>query len=672
MNHLAHEPSPYLRQHADNPVDWYPWGEEALARARREGRPIIVSIGYSTCHWCHVMARESFEDAEVAAFMNEHFVNIKVDREERPDLDALYMAACEAITGRGGWPLNVFLTPEGKPFYAGTYFPPEPGQRMLSWMQALQFAAYNFYENRRAVEQEAEKILGRMERREHAGPPESADSLFSRQSVESMMDGLRKQFDTVEGGFGKGAKFPNAMALELLVQYAWQFSDEEAGAHALATVNRMIQGGLHDFVGGGFSRYTVDRQWRVPHFEKMLYDNAQIARLLALLYKWTKNPGFREALDRTLAFLEAELRHPDGGFCSALDAESEGEEGRFYTWDYGEITDLLPAEPHWFCAYFNIRPEGNREGRNILYASESVGQFAARHGLGRDEVKAYLDGCRAALAPIRARRPRPRRDEKVLLPWNALACSAYALACGATGETRYLTTAEQLLDFLLRHFKMPGGGLRHLYQQEIPAFLDGYAFLIGAMLEVHAVSQRHELLGQAGDLLEEALLRFRDEQGLLFYYSQEKETILRRKPLQEEDMPSPNAVMASNLLRLGAFLDRRQWQELARAMLLAVGGRLCETPLPYASWGGLLLAEYAGIPEIAIAGPGAMEKAREANAAFLGPCLLMATDTPNDAYPLLAHRWKPGETLIYLCRDYACQSPVRTMEEVVQEMEREK
>ena len=666
MNHLAQEPSPYLRQHADNPVDWYPWGEEALARARREDRPILVSIGYSTCHWCHVMARESFQDEEVAAYMNSHFINIKIDREERPDLDALYMAACEAITGRGGWPLNVFLTPQGKPFFAGTYFPPEPGQRLQSWMQALQYAAYNFYENRRAVEQEAEKILGRMERRERAPAVSSAEGLLARQSVTKAMENLQQQFDKEQGGFGQGAKFPNTMALEFLLQYAWQTSSLPIYSHVLSTVARMLQGGLHDHLGGGFARYTVDRDWRAPHFEKMLYDNALIARLLAALYKWTKKAEYREAMEQTLAFLDEELHHPDGGYCAALDAESEGEEGRFYTWAYQEIINLLPEEPHWFCDYFNIRPEGNWEGRNILYATERLDQFAGRKGVLPEEIKAYFSRCREALVQARSQRARPQRDENILLSWNALACAAFAQAYGATGAPHYLERAEQLLQFLLSHFRAPEGGLRHLYGRDIPAFLDGYAYLIEAMLEVHAVSQRHELLSQAAELLEEARERFVDEQGVFFYFNSDAsgETILRRKPLHEEDLPSPNAVMAANLQRLGILLGKREWQEQARVMLLGAGGRLLESPLPHASWGTLLIAETYGLLEIAIVGPQAMEKHREAAAAFFGPHVLIATNAPNDQYPLLSHRWKADDTLIYVCQDYACRRPVREVEEV--------
>ncbi|MCB0570127.1 MAG: thioredoxin domain-containing protein, partial [Phaeodactylibacter sp.] len=501
--------------------------------------------------------------------------------------------------------------------------------------------------------------------RERAILTTDAEGLVSVHAVEKMMGALQQQYDSQEGGFGHGAKFPNTMALELLLQYAWQAPSPEAYGQVKETVARLLQGGLHDVIGGGFARYTVDRQWRVPHFEKMLYDNALIARLLASLYKWPKAPALLEALEGALGFLEAELSHPDGGYCAGLDADTEGVEGRFYTWGYEELTSLLPDEPHWFFAYYNVSPEGNREGRNILYATAHIEAFASRLGQPADEVKTYLDNCRNTLAAARARRARPGRDEQVLLSWNALVVTAYAQAYGATGAPVYLEKAEQLLSFLDGHFRMADGGLRHIYLRDIPAFLDDYAYLIEAYIAVHAVSQRHELLEQAAVMVEETIRRFRTEQDVLFYYSQQSETILRHSPLYEEDMPAPNAVMAANMKRLGIMLGRRDWQEQAALMLNAAGSRLLETPLALASWGSLLLAEAYGMPEIAIVGPQARKTTLEANATFLGPHILMASDVPDETYPLLAHRWNEKDTLIYICRDYACQRPVKDVEEMV-------
>jgi len=667
MNRLKDEKSPYLQQHADNPVDWHPWGEAALQRARREDKPILLSIGYSTCHWCHVMALESFEDKEVAAYMNGHFINIKVDREERPDLDALYMAACEAIAGKGGWPLNLFLTPQGRPYYAGTYFPPEPGQRLQSWMQALQFAAYNFYQNRRAVEQEAEKVLERMERRERLSPPPQRESLFSTEAAGRVFESLQQQFDTECGGFGRGAKFPNTMALEFLMHYAWHTSSLPAFRHLLLSLDAMLMSGLRGHQEGGFARYTVDRQWRRPHFEKMLYDNALIARLLADIYKWTKKGKYRAAMLEALSFLETYLGRPGGGFYAALDAGPAGEEGRYYTWAYDEVQQLLGEEGGWFCEYYNLSREGNWPGGNIPYATQTLESYAREKGIKPADMEGFLKRCWQKLKAARAQMPRPRHDEKVILPWNALAVTAFAQAYSATGSRRLLEAAEQSLGFLLAHFQQAGGSLRHIYGQDIPAFLDGYAYLAGALLAVHAVSWRPGLLHTAGTIVEKAQELFWDDSAGLFHYTAkgQGEGPLRQLPVREEDMPSPNAAMASNLMQLGLLLGRQEWQEQSRRMTLAAGNRLLKEPLPHASWGTLLLGEAFGWLEIAIAGPQAMEKAKEAAAAFFGLHVLIATDTPNDGYPLLATRWPPdGQTLIYVCKDYACRQPVKEVEEI--------
>ncbi|MCB9289698.1 MAG: thioredoxin domain-containing protein [Lewinellaceae bacterium] len=667
MNQLKNENSPYLRQHADNPVNWQPWGVAVLERARKEDKPILLSIGYSTCHWCHVMARESFEDDEVAAYMNDHFINIKVDREERPDLDALYMAACEAITGKGGWPLNVFLTPQGRPYFAGTYFPPQPGQRIQSWMQALQYAAYNFYENRRAVEREAEKVLARMERRERITPLPVGSKLFSTETVNQLFDTLRQQFDTSYGGFGQGAKFPNTMALEFLMHYAWHTSSLPAFHQLLLSLDAMLRGGIRGHLEGGFARYTTDRQWRIPHFEKMLYDNALIARLLADIYKWTKKGKYRSALLETLSFLEGYLGRPEGGFYAALDAESGGQEGGYYTWNHNEVAELLGAEAGWFIEYYNISKEGNWEGRNIPYATQSIKEFAQSKGIGLADMEGFLKRCWQKLKVKQIQRPRPRHDKKLILPWNALAVTAYARAYGATSNRQFLNVAGQTMAFILDHGRKQDGTLLHLCRRNIPAFLDGYAYLAEALLELHSVTQQPGWLATAEELMEKARELFWEESAGLFYYSATKNTggPLRQLPVREEDMPNPNAVMASNLQRLGLLLDKPEWQELSRRMLLAAGNLLLESPLPYARWATLLTAEVYGRLEIAIVGPQAGEKVREANSEFLGHHVLMSSEKPDDSHPLLAHRWPAdGQTLIYVCKDYACRQPVKEVEEI--------
>jgi len=666
MNQLQRARSPYLRQHAHHPVNWQPWGEQALSQARRQDRPILLSIGYSSCHWCHVMARESFEDEAVAAFMNEHFVNIKIDREERPDLDRYYMAACEAITGNGGWPLQVFLTPEGRPFHAGTYFPPESDNRKPSWMDTLQLAAYNFYHNRRAVEAEASKVEERMARRERP-PRKLADGDWSSATAEFVQRQLAKQYDSKHFGFGSGAKFPNTMALEWLLYYAWYTSDLPAMQHLEKTVEQLLLGGMRDHLGGGFARYTVDPKWRVPHFEKMLYDNALIVQMLGKLYRWRRAPIYAQAIRQTLDFMRDAWQAPNGGFYAALDAETEGEEGRYYTWSYEQIVELLENEPGWFCDYYSVLPKGNWAGRNTLYAEEPLASYAARKGVDQAEVEAYLRRSRERLLAERQNRVPPARDEKQLLPWNALAAQAFLEGYAALGDGDDLAVAEGILQFIEREIVRKDRPLRHQAGAGQPAFLDGYAYYIAALLDGHQILQRHAWLSKAAEMLAQAEEQFGRRQSPLFCYTSRylKDTPMRRLPISEEDMPSANAVMAANYQRLGLLLGRSAWRQRSEAMLKAALPKLMDQPLPHASWGKLLLGQAFGWLEIAIVGGEALQKTREANAAFLGLHVLIANQESSEAYPLLTRPGLPGRTPIYVCRNFICQQPVEKVADIL-------
>ena len=666
MNQLAQATSPYLQQHAQQPVHWRCWGEEALAEAKRQDKPILLSIGYSTCHWCHVMARESFEDEAIAAFMNEHFVNIKVDREERPDLDRHYMQACEAIAGSGGWPLQVFLTPGLRPYHAGTYFPPNATGRQPSWMDTLKFAAYNFYQNRRAVEQEASKIEERIARRERPRRP-LAKGDFSNATAEYIQQGIAKQFDRQHYGFGSGTKFPNTMALEWLLYYAWYTSDLEACRHLERSVERMLLGGLHDHLGGGFARYTIDPAWRVPHFEKMLYDNALIARLLGKLYRWRRKPEYAAALRSTLDFMQEQWQAPNGGFFSALDAETEGQEGLYYTWDYDTVTELLDAEPGWFCAYFHILPEGNWEGRNVLYATETAGDFARRFGVSEDEVSSYLKEARAQLLQHRQSRPAPNTDTKQLLSWNALTARAFLEGYAALGDCSYLSTAEAILQFIEAELRGAEGFLQHQLGQQQHAFLDGYAYYIAALLDAHRLLQDHSLLQRAARATEQAEKLFGKRQTPLLFYAPRSlaDSPVQAMLISEEDTPSANAIMATNYQKLGLLLGRQDWLQRSAAMLQAALPRLMDQPLPHASWGQLLLGQAYHWLEIAIVGEAAHRKAISANGMFLGLHVLIADRESRDAYPLLAGRAQAGKTPIYVCRNFACQQPVDEVKDIL-------
>ncbi len=672
MNRLRAESSPYLRQHAANPVDWYPWGEEALGRARRENKPILLSIGYSTCHWCHVMARESFADPEAAALMNEYFINIKVDREDRPDLDQLYMDACEVLTGTGGWPLNVFLTPDLRPFYAGTYFPPQPGYRRQSWLQALEYAAYNFYENREAVDRQADRVMHALEtseRRIAAALPETKgpDHAFSTAFADELYQSLIRKFDPEQGGFNQAPKFPNTMALEFLLHYAWHTGRGEPREQALFSLRQMLRGGIYDQLGGGLCRYATDREWLAPHFEKMLYDNALLIQLLADAYRLTRDEEFREKLLHAIAFVERELTSPQGGFYAALDAETEGEEGKFYTWTLAEWRALLGKDAEWSAGFFGLTPEGNWEnGNNVLHQTDSIAAFAESRGEDQAKLRERLAAVRETLFAARSQRTYPHRDEKMVLGWNALMVTAYAKAFSALGEQHYREKAIRHLGFLLDTFREPDG--RRLHHRcvdgkaGIPAYLNDYAFLIDALLAVYAITFDADYLDTAGRLTEYALAHYYDPSAGLFFFSAQEQTelVLRRKEVYDNDMPSGNATMLRNLQRLGLLLGREAWRSQAAAGLRVMRESLRDDPFPLAHWATVVLAEIFGIPEIAVVGPQAHEQAAAIRSEFLPSHVIMAAPEADETYPLLAHRNAGDDTFIYLCRDYACQRPVTT------------
>ncbi len=666
MNRLQHETSPYLRQHADNPVDWYPWGEEALARARAEDRPVLVSIGYSTCHWCHVMERESFEDEDIAAYMNMYFISIKVDREERPDLDHLFMEACEILTGRGGWPLHVFLTPDGRPFFAGTYFPPEPGLRHMSWSQALQYVVYNFHENRRAVERQADRIRSQLQGRIRVSAPVSAPAGILPEKV---VEDILKKLDEEEGGFGQAPKFPNTMALTFLLNYSWYQDEEAIRRQVFFSLDKMIDGGIFDQLGGGLARYAVDRRWLVPHFEKMLYDNALLVRLLSGAFQLTGRVHYREAIVDTLSFLERELAAPAGGFFAALDADSEGEEGHFYVWQPSEIEAVLGADAEWFKAFYGVRSEGNWEGTNILWRPYPLAEFAASRGQDPGAFRSRLEEARRRLWEAREQRVHPGRDEQVITGWNALMATAYLHAYRALGDDRYQSAARNLLKFLT---EADTDRLPHLWvagKARQPAFLDDFAFLIEALLEAYAVTFDEHWLRQALKLTDRVITRFRDpEDGLFFFAPPGEEHLLRRKELADSDMPSGNAVMAANLQALGLLTGREDLRKMADGMLHIMTEALRTDPFPLASWASNLLAADQGWPEIAVLGPQARSIGQQVNRLFLPQRVLVAATEPSEEIPLLAGKEIKEETYIYLCRDYACQRPVKTIDELNEQL----
>jgi uncharacterized protein len=627
-NALAQETSPYLLQHRDNPVDWHPWGEDALAEARERDVPLLVSIGYSACHWCHVMERESFEDAETAALMNERFVNVKVDREEHPDVDALYMEAVQAMTGQGGWPLNVFVTPGQVPFYGGTYFPPEPRQGMPSWRQVLGAVADAWEQRRESIEQQSEQIV---ERLRGAARLRASDHPITTATIETAVARLRDLYDPIRGGWGAAPKFPAASAIELLLRV-----DEPD--MALETLRHMAAGGIHDQVGGGFHRYSVDAAWRVPHFEKMLYDNALLAR--AYLHGWqvSGEDRMREVAEGTLDWALREMRGPEGSFYSALDADSEGEEGRFYTWTTDELSGL-DVETFPF------------EGRKILVGSVSP------------EV-------RARLLEVRSRRVRPGTDDKRLTSWNALMIAALADAGAVLERDDYLDAARTAADFLLSTMRDADGGLLRTSSggpAKLPGLLSDHAFLLEALLTLYEATFEERWFVAARELAGSLIDRFADRDNGGFWSTPPDHGLLaRRKDLEDTPIPAGGSSAAFGLLRLAALTGDNDLAEPALGMLALLTDAAPRFPTAF---GHLLQAvdfHLAPTLEVALVGDD-LEPLERAVRSRLRPHLVLAggPDGSETAVPLLVGRTPVGGSpAAYVCENFSCRTPVTDPDEL--------
>ncbi len=675
MNRLQHETSPYLLQHANNPVEWYAWKEEAFEKAKREDKPILVSIGYSTCHWCHVMERESFENEAVAAYMNEHFVNIKVDREERPDVDQIYMEVCQIINGSGGWPLNCFLLPDGSPFFAGTYYPPQQVHNRPSWTQLLAYMHQAYTERREEVVKQSQQLMDAIKRSDSLFLKEdwigvSEEALFTREGAEKVFEALKAQFDTKYGGFGGAPKFPAAMALNYLLDFYHLTGVSGAKDHLEYSMKAMIRGGLYDHLGGGFARYATDRKWLVPHFEKMLYDNALLVGLLSDVYRQFGDPVYETAIRSTLAWVEREMTSPEGGFYAALDADSEGEEGKFYVWSKSAVEQQLePDTADLFCKYYNLREEGNWEGTNILYCTQSEEAFAESEGLAYEEVKARLSDARLRLFAARNKRVRPGLDDKVLLGWNALMSTAYAKAYAALGEPSYLAAAERNLDFLLEKMAAADApALMHTYkagQAQYMANLGDYAFVIEAMLAVYQLNFDTKWLERSAALTDYLLENYLDTADNLFYFTAEDQSDIpiRRKDLYDSATPSGNSTMVHNLHRLSIFYGREDYARLSVDMLRGIKSSVEKYPLSFARWASAMLFRSYPFYEIAVVGQQAEARAQHLGRAYFPNTVVMAAISEDEHWPLLAGKSVGGDTNIFVCQEYACQRPVKTVEE---------
>ena len=668
-NQLINETSPYLLQHAHNPVNWFPWGEEALQAAKESNKPILISIGYSACHWCHVMERESFEDEATAALMNELFINIKIDREERPDLDHIYMDAVQAMTGSGGWPLNVFLTPDAKPFYGGTYFPPVKAFNRPSWKETLQSVSDTFRLKRNEVDAQAENLTSHLLQSNDFGiQPGVKEEIFLPEQTETIAENLIAAGDREWGGFGKAPKFPQTFSIQYLLRHHYLTGDQPSLDLALLSLDKMIDGGIYDQLGGGFARYSTDAAWLAPHFEKMLYDNALLLMVLSEAYQLTHKQRYREVIGDTIGFIEKELMAADQvpgpvAFYSALDADSEGIEGKFYVWSLQEIHEILDSDAEVFSKYYDVSEHGNWEHTNILRVLKSHETFAADNKIDVTALNEILNKARQKLLFHRAKRIRPQLDDKILLGWNALMNTACSKAFAATGEKRFKELAVSNMDFMLTKFAT--GKEQQFYhtwkegKAKYPAFLDDYAYLIQALLQLQEITGDSQWLVKATNITRFVIEHFSEDSTGFFYYTTDyqKDVIVRKKELYDGAVPSGNAMMAYNLYHLSILTANKEWGDRARTMVGSLGKVIIKYPTSFGYWASLLEEMTRGTNEIVIGGKQSGKLHEEVLKEYIPNRVLMMTETGDPGFPLLEGRAaeKPS---VYLCRNYTCQQPV--------------
>jgi len=661
-NRLAAESSPYLLQHAANPVDWWPWGDEAFAEARRLDRPVLLSVGYSACHWCHVMAHESFEDDTIAALMNELFVNIKVDREERPDVDSVYMQAVQAMTGSGGWPMTVFLTPQAVPYFGGTYFPPADRGGMRGFPYVLRAAAEAYHTRKDAVAQAGEQLRQALTPpRLHAGDEPTVEQVDQAARV------LAEQTDRRHGGFGGAPKFPHAAAVDLLLRRHRASGDASLLDAALITLDRMARGGIHDHVGGGFHRYSVDGQWAVPHFEKMLYDNAQLAPVYLHAYQITGDAQWRRVCEDILDYVLREMRLDGGGFASTQDADSEGEEGRFFAWTPQQLRDALPDDDDAALAarVFGVTDAGNFEhGSTVLSIPYPLEQVATALDVAADELHARLTRVRARLYEVREQRVHPGRDDKVVTSWNALMLGAFAEAGAALDRSDYVQAARDCAAFLLEQASRDGTLLRTWKDgaAKIPAFLEDHAFFSDALLTLYQATGEPRWFGDSLRLAQDMLARFHDPVAGFYDTAIDAEPLLvRPKSLDDNAVPAGQSIAAHALLRLYAYTGDDRWRSTALEVISPLAPAVVRSPLALGNLAWALELAVAPVREVAIAGdPAAADTSALVRTVVerFDPVRVLAWGA-SDGVPLMADRTPvDGHAAAYVCRNFACERPV--------------
>ncbi|NRF40347.1 thioredoxin domain-containing protein [Pedobacter foliorum] len=662
-NNLIKASSPYLLQHAYNPVNWYEWGEEALQKAKNENKLILVSIGYSACHWCHVMERESFEKHEVAEVMNQHFVCIKVDREERPDIDQIYMMAIQLMTGSGGWPLNCICLPDQRPIYGGTYFKKD------DWISVLLSVANLWAHEPEKAHQYADRLTDGIRNSEKVIPNVRVDG-YTKAHLAEIIEPWKRHFDMADGGYNRAPKFPLPNNWQFMLRYSRLMQDDATHVSTMLTLEKMALGGIYDHIGGGFARYSVDGRWHVPHFEKMLYDNGQLISLYAEAYQYSKHLLFRDVVVETIEWLEREMTSPEGLFYSALDADSEGVEGKFYIWDKEEFDAVVGEGAHLLANYYNVTESGNWEDEetNILLRKFTEEEYADVKGITVMELQQKIKDAKAKLLEVRSKRVRPGLDDKCLTSWNAMAIKGLAESSGILAVPHYYELAKRAADFILTNLRTLDGGLYRNFKNgkvTIPGFLDDYALFIDALIALYQCDSDERWLNKAKQLADYVLANFEDpDSPMLFYTSASGEVLIARKhEIMDNVVPSSNSVMAQNLHLLGLLFDEERYIEKASAMLTSVHPQIKTYGSAYSNWAIQLLNEVHGINEIAITGSNAAEVKKELNTHYIPNKITLAGT--NSTLPLLKDK-QSIETKIYICRNKACQLPVTTVDEALQ------
>jgi len=677
VNELIHETSPYLLQHAHNPVHWYPWGDLALERAKQENKPILVSLGYAACHWCHVMERESFEDESTAAIMNEHFICIKIDREERPDLDHFFMDALQAISGNGGWPLNMFLTAAAKPFYGGTYFPPVRIQNRISWTELLHQIHEAYQVRQSEIEEQANNLTDYLNKANQLDPRKKEgfllpfEELFTKQQTEKMLEGIMKVADIEQGGFGRAPKFPQTQTIQYLLRYSWFRNNTDALKQAELSLKKMLRGGIYDQIGGGFCRYSTDSEWLAPHFEKMTYDNALLICIMSEAFQITHDDEYKLAILETVEFMKREMMTDDKAFYSALDADSEGVEGKFYTWTEEEFYACITENRALLAEYFDISKNGNWENTNIPRLHYTISELASKSNIEPAKVTEIIQQAKTALLNTRSTRIRPATDDKIILGLNALFNQSLSKAATATSDLELLALAVQNMDFLFKTFFEPVQAVwLHTFKSgeaKYPAFLDDLAYLCQALISLYEASADLQYLENAKSILDYLLKHFDDEEGIYFYYTPDfqKDTLVRKKDFYDGATPSGNAVMAFNLFRLSILLGNPSWKKRAIYMLEIQKDTIVQYTNSYALWANLLLEFTEGTKEVLILGEKSKEASFNLQQHYFPNRVLMASDLTLKSYPLMEGKQPESILTYYLCAEYACSLPVMSMEEFI-------